>query len=111
MAEQPTTIKIEELVAAINTTGGKGASKLQWVSVVGVGTFLIVGIVPWMMYLISNVIPTNTKALVAIESQSDDVESTLASVEEELGRSRRAITKLSTLLQEEELESVEEPKP
>ena len=108
MSDEPTTIKIEELVAAINTTGGQGASKLQWVSVVGVGTFLIVGIVPWMMYLISNVIPANTKALVAIESQSDDVEAALGSVEEELGRSRRTMTKLNTLLQEEELESVEE---
>lgn len=102
--QPPTTIKIDELVAAINTTGGKGASKLQWVSVVGVGTFLICGIVPWMMYMISNVIPANTKALVAIESQSEDVE-------EELGRTRRTITKLNSLLQDDELESFEGATP
>lgn len=93
--EDAPVVKIDEFIAAINNTGNKGASKLQWVSVVGVGTFLIVGIVPWMMWMISEVIPSNTKALVAIEKQSEDVEI-------ELGRTRRAISKLSSLIQEEE---------
>jgi hypothetical protein len=103
MAEDDKQVNIKELVDAINS-GSSGGNKLQWIAVVGVGTFLIMGIVPWMMYMISEVVPANTKALVSVEAQSEDVE-------EELGRTRRAITKLSSLLQEEEIESMQDSPP
>lgn len=58
-----------------------GSSRLQWVSVVGVGTFLIVAIVPWMMNmisantrLISTTMQDNTVAITSMTEQSEDVE-------------------------------------
>jgi hypothetical protein len=48
----------------VNRTGG--TSRWQWISVVGVGTFLIVPVVFWMMRLISEVIPANTEAFIGV---------------------------------------------
>jgi hypothetical protein len=96
--EKLTADELKQLVESINP-GGK-ISRLQWVSVVGVGTFLIVGIVPWMMWMISVVIPANTEALIGIEKQAEDVE-------DELARTRRAIIKLSGLIQVEDPEDNE----
>ena len=70
----------------VNVTKTGGLSRAQWVSVVGVGTVLLMGIVPWMMNTISNnqktmntTVEKNTVALTAVQEQSEDVESAIRS--------------------------------
>lgn len=73
-----------DLNVNVHKTGG--VSKWQWVSVVGVGTFLIIPVVFWMMRLISEVIPKNTEAFIGVREalisnreQGEDIEKAMRS--------------------------------
>jgi hypothetical protein len=68
----------------VNQKGGM--SKWQAIGVVGIGTFLLTAIVPWMMYLIGTVIPKNTEAITTMTEQSKDVESAIRSNTRALNR-------------------------
>lgn len=76
----------------------KAMSRWQWISVVGVGTVLIVGIVPWMMNMIGGnqkffetTIQQNTTALTKVAEQGDDVERAIRS-------NTRALNKLAEVV-------------
>ncbi len=77
VTKHETTVHVQELIAAIQGNGQQNNNRMPWVAVVGVGTVLIMAIVPWMMWMIGEVIPANTQALVKMEAQSEDVESAL----------------------------------
>jgi hypothetical protein len=87
----------------------KSMSRWQWISVVGVGTVLIVGIVPWMMNMIGGnqeffetTIQQNTTALTKVAEQGDDVERAIRS-------NTRALNKLAEVVGPDEDD--EEPTP
>ncbi len=86
----------------VNVNVGKSdagsMSKMQWVGVVGVGTVLIMGVVPWMMHMISSnnallttTITSNTAAISEMTAQSDDVEQAIEANTRMLGRLRDKI--------------------
>lgn len=101
-------VHVQELIAAIN--GRKAGDNKQWVAVVGVGTFLLLAIVPWMMVMIQklvyDIVPANTQALVKMESQQEDVESVLRDVHDQLQLNRQTAEALRTVVKEKD----EEPK-
>lgn len=66
-------VDVQALVAAIKGSGDdKAPAKWHWVSVVGVGTFLLVPIVFWLMYMVGNALPANTKALNSVDDELED---------------------------------------
>lgn len=78
---------------------GNGTSKWQWISVVGIGTFLLAGIVPWMMWMIgkmvNEVLPANTAAMTSIKEQSEDVEESLDTAHDDSVKTRTVMRALS----------------
>ncbi len=99
-------------------TGGS-MSRWQWISVVGVGTFLIVPVVFWMMNLIGDVIPANTEAMLGVKSaieagnveaskQTEAFDDFTAEVDD-LGDEVRAQNKtLATVIEERQTADAEE---
>lgn len=93
----------------VNVTKTGALSRMQWVSVVGVGTVLLVAIVPWMMTTISSnqkmmntIVDKNTIALTGVKEQSEDVESAIRS-------NTRVLNKLYQRIGPDE--EAEEPQP
>ncbi len=96
MADDTPDLTVEVSKSAKDTQVER--NRWHWVSVVGVGTFLIVPVVFWMMTLVSKaleknatVIENNTAAMTANKMQGEDVESAIRSNTRALNRINQKI--------------------